>query len=84
MNFENWLNTFIDEKGINRDRILEVESNDPIFGDLHLIPVEVVLEHMLIAPAHEQAKIKDILVQIDFANGDVYHFLNHLAGAIAC
>ena len=31
----------------------------------------------------EQAKLKNVLVKIDFANGDVRHFMRHLAGALA-
>ena len=31
----------------------------------------------------ERLKVENILRQIDFANGDVHHFLQHLAGAMA-
>jgi hypothetical protein len=34
------------------------------------------------APEHEQAAIKNTIVRIDFANGDVMHYFKHLAGAL--
>ena len=30
----------------------------------------------------KEKKIGDIIRKIDFHNGDVYHFLTHLAGAL--
>jgi len=39
----------------------------------------VVMEHIMIASDAEKAQIKNILVKIDFANGDVNHFFEHLA-----
>ena len=49
----------------------------------NIIPLEVVLEHIEIASVNEKKKIKDILVKIDFKNGDCMHFFKHLARAIA-
>lgn len=79
-NFTQWLNTFIDEKGIDTSHILSVQG--PEWGE-NLIPVEVVLEHMRITTAAEQAAIKDMLVRIDFHNGNIMHYLAHLAQALA-
>ena len=62
---KNWINTLIEEKGLN------------------IIPLGVVVEHILIAPQHEQNQIKNTLVKIDFHNGDVMHFFTFLAKAIA-
>lgn len=77
--FKSWLNRFVDEKGIDREEMIEVEGR----GGTHMMPVGVVLEHMLIAPKHEQDAIKDMIVKIDFKNGDVLDYFKHLAGAIA-
>lgn len=77
--FKRWLNRFIDEKGIDREEMLSVEG----YGGLHQMPVEVVLEHMLIAPKSEQDAIKNMIVKIDFRNGDVVDYFRHLATAIA-
>lgn len=79
MKFSDWLKTFIDEKGIDREQILEVEGD----SGTNFIPVQVVLDHILKTTKDEQWKIKDVIVRIDFMNGDVLHFLKHLAKAIA-
>ncbi len=79
MTFNKWLDTFIEEKGINLHQTFDVEGRT----GLNVIPYGVVIEHMKIAPKSEQASIKNMLVRIDFANGDVKHFLRHLGKAIA-
>lgn len=79
MNFKNWLNTFIDEKGIDRETIIEAEGA----SGTNFIPVGCLLEAIEAAPANEQQGIKATLVKIDFMNGNVMHFLKHLAKAIA-
>ena len=79
MNFNTWLDTFLDEKGIDRDRMFQVEGS---WGP-NFIPLETVVEHMKIAPKHEKDALQNMLVKIDFNNGDVYHYLYHLAGALA-
>ena len=58
---------------------LRVEANDIP----HYIPLEVVIENIYIASKKEQKEIKNILVYIDYKNGDVYHFFEHLATAVA-
>jgi hypothetical protein len=60
--FTNWLNTFIEEKGIDTEEILEVEGK----SGTNFIPVSVLLEHIKIAPTKEQQEIKTIIVKIDF------------------
>lgn len=79
MKFSDWLKTFIDEKGIDTEQILEVEGD----SGTNFIPVQIVLDHVLKTTKDEQWKIKDIIVRIDFMNGDFLHFLKHLAKAIA-
>ena len=77
--FTQWLDTFVEEKGIYPEKSFEVTGP----SGWNLIPVGCVIEAIKGAPSHEQAAIKTTLVKIDFLNGDVYHFFNHLAGAIA-
>jgi hypothetical protein len=79
--FSAWLRTFIDEKGIDRETVLDVESEN---GTANAIPVGCLLDAMEAAPAHEQHGIKSMIVKIDFMNGDVLHYFRHLARAIAC
>lgn len=78
--FSRWLNTFISEKGLDLEHTFEVEG--PEWG-LNLIPLGVVVEHIHIAPSREQAAIKDMIVRIDFHNGNVLDYFQHLAKALA-
>ena len=70
MKFYNWFTTFIEEKEIDMSR----PSGCTTIG--------IVCQKVCNTTDDEQKKIKDILVKIDFANGDVCHFLDHLAGSI--
>jgi len=76
---KNYFNTLIDEKGLDINTTFEVTGA----SGLNIIPLGVVVEHILIAPKHEQDAIKKTLIKIDFLNGDVMHYFKHLAGAIA-
>ena len=79
MNFSKWLETFLSEKGIDSEELLEVEGASGI----NCIPVGCIVELARKAPKYEQAQIKSTLVRIDFVNGNVRHFLTHLAKAVA-
>jgi hypothetical protein len=74
-----YLRMFFEEKNLpHKDFEITTEA-----GTYNLIPSEVVIEHIMIAPEHEKEQIANIIRKIDFMNGDVNHFLKHLAGAIA-
>ncbi len=77
--FSKWIDTFVSEKGIDSEKILEVEAN----ATAHFIPVGCVVEAMKSANKVEQAGIKTTIVKIDFCNGDVLHFFRHLATGLA-
>jgi len=79
MAFEKWLDTFIEEKGIDTERIIEAEGR----SGANFIPVGCLVEAIKAAPLREQQQIKTTIVKIDFCNGDVMHFFRHLAQAIA-
>lgn len=79
MNFKNWIDTFIDEKGIDLEHTFTVPGE---WGD-NLIPVGCVIDAMKQAPDDERSMIKRTLVAIDFNNGSVLHFLEYMAKAIA-
>jgi hypothetical protein len=74
-----YLARFFEEKNL-ADRTYEVAAPD---GTMHLIPTACVIEAIHHAPTGEQDKIAGIIRQLDFRNGDIHHFLNHLAGALA-
>jgi len=73
--FTKWFETFLEEKALPI-KSWEIEDAS---GMVHFIDSEVVIEAIKGASANEQAQIKDTIVKIDFANGDVNHFFNHLA-----
>lgn len=73
--FNNWITTFIEEKNIDLEETFEVQNNLFSYG--------VILEHMMITSKEEQAQIKNIMVQIDFRNGDVKHFMRYLGAGLA-
>ena len=81
--FNDWLDRLVDEKGLDRDKVYEVEGPKDSFYGVNLIPLGVVVDAIKAAPANEKAPIKDTLVKIDFLNGDVEHFFRHLAKALA-
>lgn len=77
--FTKWLDTFIQEKGLDLEDSIVVEGPS---GTNHMQLVHVIAA-IHEAPAHEQAGIKSMIVKIDFRNGDVMHYFRHLAQAIA-
>lgn len=77
--FPTWLDTFIEEKELDPEHLFEVETETAV----NLIPVGVVLEHMKLAPAEEQAAIQHMLIQLDFHHAEIMPFLAHLAQALA-
>lgn len=79
MTFNKWLDTFLSEKGIDLDQPFTVDGK----SGPNFMEVSHVVDAMKATSPAEQAKIKTTLVQIDFRNGDVMHFIKHLARAIA-
>lgn len=77
--FAKWLDTFLEEKGIDMEEVLEVEGR----SGTNWMPVGVLVSVMKRAPEHEQKGIKTMLVKIDFYNAPVLPYLAHLAQAIA-
>lgn len=78
-NFNDWLDLLLDEKGIDLEKIFDVEGES---GN-NMIPIGCVVEWMKTQPTENKAAAKEILVQIDFRNGDIEHFLRHLAQGLA-
>lgn len=66
-----YLTTLIEEKGRSIDDEIELEGH---FG----LTWEMLVDFIQSAPEYH-GQIKDTLVKIDFANGDVFHYLTHLA-----
>lgn len=77
--FATWLTTFLDEKGIDTETVVEAEGP----SGTNWIPVGCLVELMLQAPAHEQAGIKAMIVKLDFLNQPILPYFAHLAQAVA-
>lgn len=77
--FTKWLDTLVSEKGLDVEQVLTVQGK----SGPNYIPLGCVIEAIKSAPAREQAGIKDMLVRIDFRNGNVCDYFRHLAQAIA-
>jgi hypothetical protein len=73
MTFKTYLTTLIEEKG--------TDLHDEIGLDGHIGLTWAMLVDFVAAPEMKeyQADIKTMLVKIDFLNGDVFHYLRHLA-----
>ena len=79
MTFAKWLDTLINEKGIDPEWNFAVEGP----SGLNHMCYQHVIDAIKTTSAAEQAGIKNMLVRIDFANGSVMDYLKHLAKAIA-
>lgn len=78
VSFNKWLDTFIEEKGIDLEDTFTIENNEQI----HIFEVGNIVENIKDTTPKEQAGIKDELVKIDFYNGDVLDYFKHLAQAL--
>ena len=78
MVFNKWLDTFIEEKGIDLEDTFELQGP----SGTNLMSYGVIIEHIKLTQGEEQKMIKDMIVKIDFKNGDIKHFLRHLGQGI--
>lgn len=79
MTFTKWLDTFVAEKGLDTEHLFEVAG----MSGTNLIPLGVVVDAIKSTGSREQAAIKTMIVKIDFLNGNVLNYFNHLAKALA-
>lgn len=77
--FDEWLDKYIEEKGINLDEPFSLEVD----GIGHLFDYASIIEQMKHTSKSEQEKIKNKIVEIEFYNADVKDFLRHLAIPLA-
>lgn len=78
MAFNKWLNTFIKEKEIDLEQIIEIKTET----NTHYFEIGNIIENIKATTPEEQAGIKDMIVKIDFHNGDVVDYFRHLARAL--
>ena len=77
--FNKWLDTFVEEKGIDLGQILEIKTEN----NTHYFEVGNIIENIKATTPEEQEEIKNMIVKIDFYNGDVVDYFKHLAQALA-
>lgn len=73
---KSYLDRLLSEKGISPDHVFQIETND-IWGT-HFVPLEVLVEFLTDLPKSYQDQIRKTLIQVDFVNGSVLHYLEHL------
>ena len=78
MNFTKWLDTLLEEKGLNNYKLYEIEGP----SGTNFMERAAVIEAIKSAPVHEQKGIKTMIVKIDFMNKSVDNYLQHLAQAL--
>lgn len=76
--FDIWLDNFIKEKEIDLDETFTIDSN----GQAHIFEIGNIIENIKATSSEEQNAIKDMIVKIDFHNGDVVDYFKHLAKAL--
>ncbi|ASR87153.1 hypothetical protein J4T94_gp063 [Mycobacterium phage Krypton555] len=81
--FANWLDTYLDEKGIEPEDHLFSCDTPGKFWTTHMVPMPVVVLAAKSVSAAEQLVIKNTLVRLDFLNQDPLPYFRHLAQAIA-
>ena len=74
-----YLNRFFAEKQIETVDFAVVNRD----GVTHWMDTEVVIEHIALTRGAERTQVEGIIRKIDFHNGDLNHFFEHLAEAIA-
>ena len=76
--FDEWFDTFLEEKGI-KDLVFEFEDNKC----WNYIPIDVVIQFLSMCDEQTQQQIKTKLVELNFCNMNVAHFLEYIAKGIA-
>lgn len=77
--FDEWLDKYIEEKGINLDEPFSLEVD----GVGHLFDYASIIEQIKHTSKSEQEKIRNKITEIEFYNADVKDFLRHLAIPLA-
>tara|TARA_R110000824_G_scaffold332656_1_gene519272 strand:+ start:53 stop:304 length:252 start_codon:yes stop_codon:yes gene_type:complete len=78
-NFKNWIDTFIEEKDLPMEDTFTIDKN----GTMNIMSYKTIYEHMLIANDQEQEQIKNMIVKIDYMNGNILNFFQYLGKLIA-
>ena len=74
MKISSYITTLIEEKGHSVDDTINLDGH---FG----LTYEMLIDFIQAQTSYHK-QIKDTLVMIDFKNGDVFHYLDHLAAGM--
>ena len=73
LNFNNWFKGFFEEKGLFKKDI-EFEDNHFFYS----LPVNSIQQFLSSIRAKQQEKVKSKLLELNFCNMNISHFLEHL------
>ena len=74
-----FFNRFFNEKDLD-NQVYEIITPN---GTMNLIETDMVIAKIKTTQGEEAKKIEAIIRQIDCLNGDLHHFLKHIAQAMA-
>ena len=77
------MNTFFNRYFNEKDLDNQVYEIAALNGTMNLIETDMVIAKIKTTQGEEAKKIEAIIRQIDCLNGDLHHFLKHLAQAMA-
>jgi hypothetical protein len=78
-NTQKYFDAFFSEKNL-AEKIYDVNSAN---GTANVIPTSAVIAAIKSTQGNEAKQIQNTLRQIDFYNGDVHHYLEYMAQALA-
>ena len=74
-----FFNRYFNEKDLD-NQVYEITTAN---GTMNLIETDMVIAKIKTTQGEEAKKIEAIIRKIDCLNGDIHHFLRHLAQAMA-
>lgn len=77
--FNKWIDTFIEEKGIDLQKVIEIKTEK----NTHYFEIGNIVENIKATTLEEQSTIKDTIIKIDFYNGDILDYFKFLAKILA-
>lgn len=73
--FNKWIDTFIEEKGIDLQKVIEIKTEK----NTHYFEIGNIVENIKATTLEEQSTIKNTIAKIDFYNGDILDYFKFLA-----
>lgn len=77
--FNKWIDTFIEEKGIDLQKVIEIKTEK----NTHYFEIGNIVENIKATTLEEQSTIKNTIAKIDFYNGDILDYFKFLAKILA-